>query len=433
MNMSGLKMIAVLAALALALGACGGEEAAGGQAESPAAPADSPAPGPADPAAVPADEPADQTGGEPAGGDAAPEPDAEGADETVPPYTLPDSSYEAVEVIAEPAAIDVLVNKKYALPRDYVPDDLVEPDVPFIFEEKLEKRKLRKEAAEALEALFAAAKEDGILLAGVSGYRSYATQKSLYNWYVKRDGQEAADRYSARPGHSEHSTGLAIDVSGIDGKCAATDCFADTPEAKWLAENVYDYGFIIRYPEGKEHITGYKYEPWHLRYVGVETAREIRDLGVTLEEYVAMRQAAAAGGKPAGSDRTSVPESAATAGDTAGPGSSAGSGQTAPPGESPAPGQSAPTDPPEASERPAAHAPSALSGQGAADEAPAPADDSPGRDAPAGEEAAAGKAEGRRADADGPEGADDAGSPEPPAETGHGYGRAATQDGHRRA
>src|SRR5690606_41513241 len=145
---------------------------------------------------------------EPAGGDAAPEPDAEGADETVPPYTLPDSSYEAVEVIAEPAAIDVLVNKKYALPRDYVPDDLVEPDVPFIFEEKLEKRKLRKEAAEALEALFAAAKEDGKLLAGVSGYRSYATQKSLYNWYVKRDGQEAADRYSARPGHSEHSTGL---------------------------------------------------------------------------------------------------------------------------------------------------------------------------------------------------------------------------------
>ena len=114
----------------------------------------------------------------------------------------------------------------------------------------------------------------------MSGYRSYNTQKGLYNYYVNRDGREAADRYSARPGHSEHSTGLAMDVSGIDGKCAATDCFGETPEAAWLAENVYDYGFIIRYPEGKEHITGYKYEPWHLRYVGVDIAREIRELGL---------------------------------------------------------------------------------------------------------------------------------------------------------
>lgn len=209
-------------------------------------------------------------------------------------YEVPNNDYEAVEVVAEPAAIEVLVNKKFALPKDYVPEDLVEPDVPFIFEEKLEKRKLRKEAAEALEKLFAAAEEDGILLAGVSGYRSYDTQKGLYNWYVNRDGREAADRYSARPGHSEHSTGLAMDVSGIDGKCAATDCFGETEEAAWLAENVYDYGFIIRYPEGKEHITGYKYEPWHLRYVGVEIAREIRELGLTLEEYTALRQAMAA-------------------------------------------------------------------------------------------------------------------------------------------
>lgn len=209
-------------------------------------------------------------------------------------YEVPDNDYEAVEVVAEPAAIEVLVNKKYALPKQYVPEDLVEPNVPFIFEEKLEKRKLRKEAAEALEVLFAAAEEDGILLAGVSGYRSYNTQKGLYNWYVNRDGREAADRYSARPGHSEHSTGLAMDISGIDGKCAATDCFGDTPEAAWLAENVYDYGFIIRYPEGKEHITGYKYEPWHLRFVGVEVSREIRELGLTLEEYTALRQAMAA-------------------------------------------------------------------------------------------------------------------------------------------
>lgn len=230
-------------------------------------------------------------------------PEPEPVDPRSVDYDVPDNNYEAVEVVAEPEAITVLVNKKFALPQDYAPEDLVEPNVPFIFEEKLEKRKLRREAAEALEALFAAAEEDGILLAGVSGYRSYNTQKGLYNWYVSRDGREAADRYSARPGHSEHSTGLAMDVSGVDGKCAATDCFGDTPEAAWLAEHVYDYGFIIRYPEGKEDITGYKYEPWHLRYVGVEMSTEIRDLGLTLEEYTALRQAMAAA-----ADGTSVEE-----------------------------------------------------------------------------------------------------------------------------
>ena len=91
--------------------------------------------------------------------------------------------------------------------------------------------------------------------------------------------------YSAVPGHSEHETGLAIDVSGSDGKCAATDCFGDTMEAKWLAEHAAEYGFIIRYPKGKESITGYKYEPWHLRYVGVQIASEIAEQASTLEEY----------------------------------------------------------------------------------------------------------------------------------------------------
>ena len=192
---------------------------------------------------------------------------------------------EAVEVVANPEAVEVLVNKKFSLPKDYEPQDLTEPNVPFIFKEKNAKRLMRKEAAEALEKLFAGAKEDGNQLAGVSGYRSYATQKSLFERYVKRDGIKEASRYSARPGHSEHSTGLAMDVSGIDAKCAATDCFGKTDEAKWLGENVYEYGFIIRYPEGKEEITGYKYEPWHLRYVGIEMALIIQEKGITLEEY----------------------------------------------------------------------------------------------------------------------------------------------------
>jgi len=193
---------------------------------------------------------------------------------------------ESLQVVADPDSITVLVNKKFSLPEDYAPDDLVYADVPFIFEEMLEKRKMRKEAAEALKELFAAAEEDGIHLAGVSAYRSHAYQKALFESYVKRDGYEKARTYSALPGTSEHETGLAIDVSGSDGKCAAEDCFAGTPEAEWLEDNAHRFGFIIRYPKGKESITGYQYEPWHLRYVGKEAAEDIAKQGITLEEYL---------------------------------------------------------------------------------------------------------------------------------------------------
>ncbi|MCP3775114.1 D-alanyl-D-alanine carboxypeptidase family protein [Paenibacillus sp. MZ04-78.2] len=191
-----------------------------------------------------------------------------------------------VQVVASPADIAVLVNKTFKLPDNYKPQDLVDPNVSFTFKEKLEKRKMRKEAAAALEKLFEAAKKDNLPLAGVSAYRSHETQKTVYNRYVQKDGEAAANKYSAKPGHSEHETGLAIDVAGSSGKCAAQDCFGATKEAKWLAEHAADYGFIIRYPEGKENITGYQYEPWHLRYVGVDTAKTIAKQGVTLEEYV---------------------------------------------------------------------------------------------------------------------------------------------------
>jgi len=188
--------------------------------------------------------------------------------------------------VSKPESISVLVNKQFALPDKYAPSDLVYPDVPFTFKEKTEKRKMRKEAAEALAKMFAAAKEDKISLAGVSAYRSNATQKTLFNNYVKKDGEEKAKMYSAVPGHSEHETGLAIDVSGIDGKCAAQDCFGGTKEAEWLAKNAAEHGFIIRYPKGKESITGYQYEPWHLRYVGTAISKEIASKGITLEEYL---------------------------------------------------------------------------------------------------------------------------------------------------
>ncbi|WP_018750070.1 M15 family metallopeptidase [Paenibacillus sanguinis] len=186
---------------------------------------------------------------------------------------------------ADPQSIAVLINKQFALPEDYEPQDLVYPDVRFTFKEKIEKRMLRKEAAAALEELFAGAEKEGIYLAGVSAYRSHKTQTALFNRYVAKDGEEVAKTYSAVPGHSEHETGLAIDVSGSDGKCAAESCFGDTKEAAWLADHAVEYGFIIRYPEGKESITGYKYEPWHLRYVGKEISTDISERGITLEEY----------------------------------------------------------------------------------------------------------------------------------------------------
>ena len=124
-----------------------------------------------------------------------------------------------------------------------------------------------------------------IYLSGVSAYRSYKTQKALFDYYVKRDGYAKARTYSAIPGTSEHQTGLAIDVSGSNGKCAAASCFANTKEASWLKKNCGKYGFIIRYPKGKEKITGYKYEPWHLRYVG-NISTPIQTNGITLEEYL---------------------------------------------------------------------------------------------------------------------------------------------------
>ncbi|WP_426449443.1 M15 family metallopeptidase [Paenibacillus sp. S-38] len=192
----------------------------------------------------------------------------------------------AVQVAADPASIAVLVNKTNKLPEDYRPADLVDPKIPFIFEGKLEKRKIRKEAAEPLEKLFAAAEKAGLPLSGVSAYRSHETQKTLYHNYVLKDGEEAAGKYSAKPGHSEHETGLAIDVTSRSGKCAASDCFASTKEAAWLASHSHEFGFIIRYPKGKESVTGYQYEPWHLRYVGLEAASAITKGGMTLEEYV---------------------------------------------------------------------------------------------------------------------------------------------------
>ena len=155
----------------------------------------------------------------------------------------------------------LVVNKTYPLPSSYAPGWETESSGP-------------------LWEMIAAAKSDGIKLWMTSGYRSYYDQQYIYNGYVKRDGQEEADTYSARPGHSEHQTGLAYDLNDLSWD------FGETPEGVWVAENCHKYGFILRYPKDKEEITGYKYEPWHIRYVGVEKATEIYESGLCLEEFL---------------------------------------------------------------------------------------------------------------------------------------------------
>jgi D-alanyl-D-alanine carboxypeptidase len=187
----------------------------------------------------------------------------------------------------DPTSVGVLVDGAHPLPPGYVPPDLVAPLVRFTFSGQSEKRLMRREAASALVVLFAAASSDGVPLAGVSAYRSEARQRDLYGSYSHRDGADAASQYSAAPGTSEHQTGLALDVSGADGRCQASPCFGSTAAARWLAANAARFGFIVRYPPGKEAITGYQYEPWHIRYVGVALAQAIEASGLTMEEYAA--------------------------------------------------------------------------------------------------------------------------------------------------
>ena len=155
----------------------------------------------------------------------------------------------------------MIVNKTYSLPKDYNPG-------------------LQKVYKDAFAQMQSAAKLDNINLFIVSGFRSYDDQVKLYNAYIKEDGKEKADTYSARPGYSEHQSGLAADIN------TAASWFDDTQEAKWLKQNCYKYGFIIRYPKGEEKYTGYKYESWHLRYVGKELAKKIHDNNdISLEHY----------------------------------------------------------------------------------------------------------------------------------------------------
>ena len=184
--------------------------------------------------------------------------------------------------VDDPTSQWVVVNKQRPLnPKKYAPADLTTPDI-----DASDTEQLNATTAKALKSLADGARAEDIKLSLESGYRSYDTQVAVYGSEVKANGQAQADRESARPGYSEHQTGWAADLGAANGKCRLQLCFADTPEGKWLANNAYKYGFIIRYPNGKEQTTGYMYEPWHIRYVGKDLATEMHRTGtLTLEEF----------------------------------------------------------------------------------------------------------------------------------------------------
>lgn len=179
----------------------------------------------------------------------------------------------------------MLVNKTHPIADNYKPDDLTDIKY-FATDRDAAGRFMRKEPAEQFHKLVEAAKAEGHEIIMTTAYRSYGFQKTLYDNYVKKYGQEEANTFSAKPGESEHQTGLCTDVSSPSVNYQLTTDYGQEPEGKWLAQHAHEFGFIIRFPLGKEEITGYQYEPWHIRYVGQPAANEIFEKGLTLEEYL---------------------------------------------------------------------------------------------------------------------------------------------------
>ena len=186
----------------------------------------------------------------------------------------------------DPTDILLLVNKANKAPA--VPPVLVMPDVTPTKPELAANIYMRPEAAAALEEMFDAAAADGFTLYATSGFRSYSTQKAIWERKLSNSSSErAANASVSKPGYSEHQTGLAMDIEGATTLgTGLTAEFGESPEGIWVAEHCHEYGFIIRYPEGKRDITGYIYEPWHIRYIGKEAAGKVTELGVTFEEYI---------------------------------------------------------------------------------------------------------------------------------------------------
>lgn len=177
-----------------------------------------------------------------------------------------------------------VVSKTNAISTDYIPNSIKIPDVPTRTNKSETERSVRSDIEQPLKSLFDAAANDGHNLVILSGYRPASMQASIYNGSVSRDGEAIANQYIAKPGQSEHQTGLAVDVTSASLECYLSACFGETSDGEWLESNSYKYGFILRYPKDKEGITGYNYEPWHFRYVGIDLATAIYESGLTLDE-----------------------------------------------------------------------------------------------------------------------------------------------------
>ncbi|MGK0553962.1 M15 family metallopeptidase [Macrococcus capreoli] len=183
-----------------------------------------------------------------------------------PKVTVPQYNKQVIKGVTYINGI-IIVNKQISLPSTYNPGE-------------------NKEARAALNQMIKDAAQDNMHLVIRSGYRSYADQQALYNSFVAKDGQAMAETYSAKPGQSEHQTGLAFDIGSRESVADISIQFGQTEEGNWLKAHAHEYGFIIRYGKGKIHITGYQYEPWHIRYVGKNHAARLYRSGQTLEEYL---------------------------------------------------------------------------------------------------------------------------------------------------
>jgi D-alanyl-D-alanine carboxypeptidase len=177
-----------------------------------------------------------------------------------------------------------LVNKTSPIPTTYIPANLKIPNVYTNPEKDDDERSVRTDIEQPLIDMFNAAQTAGYSLMIGSGYRSANLQATYFNSLASSVGETAANQSIAKPGQSEHQTGLAVDISTIARNCYLSDCFAETNDGIWLINNSYKYGFILRYPEGKESITEYNYEPWHFRYVGIELATALHESKLTLDE-----------------------------------------------------------------------------------------------------------------------------------------------------
>ena len=189
--------------------------------------------------------------------------------------------YENVGTSPDLNSVQILCNKYFALPDDFTPRDIVDVPSEYYVNDGKEYR-LNEDALNAFISMSDAAKDEGLSLKIISAYRSHSYQERLYEKYKAKSSQAEADRYSARPGHSEHETGFGIDINDV------AQAFEKTDEFKWLQENAHLYGYILRYPKGLDYLTGYMYEPWHYRYLGVELATKVFQSGLTYDAYYAM-------------------------------------------------------------------------------------------------------------------------------------------------